>query len=662
MFAQIRCKAALINPFAAFINYHVLNRTDASTFVQNSTQMKTLFTTIISYFAIATVAFSQVYDHQSVLIQDIQDQRHDVMYTANGSRYIMYTPRISGTFYAVVVANANNPLSPTPISVLNIGMHYTQAYEMKSFENSNQIGLVFASQTPSFQYGTTPTHSSTGGQEAYAVVMDTLGNALWSAKYGTPSANDVPIDFTMPNSNSLVMAGIEYAFPNRAFISTHNPNGLVQSATYIADSTNFNIASGFTGILPTSNSHEYIVSGYAGNSGLIARIVDSTAAEIWSTKNTIVSNSGSCVMGDVVEDEDGNYYACGNFVDSLTIDGNLIVAPGRTAFIVKLDPMGNIEWYKHFPSITGTEGSVQSLEWSECNGLMAAGIFQRDIVIDGTTYASTQNVFGVYNSFVINMDTDGNILWSDALIPTNGSFAINNIAIHEDGRAMFSADFDEKTNGAGALLYFANGDSIQHSQLNGTVFMEAIGTDIPSDLSLSYDSLTHASASGTTVGLLDYQDCDEIDQDLSFEFVAGQGDDDNTSFTLSGNELKSAFTADYSTKNSYTVRIKTTDMEGFSTEAAFNIYVTEGGPIDTTTGIEPMIKSTALSLYPNPAYDHIIVKSKDAMANAEVINIHGQTVQKIRLTASETKVDLSMLSKGVYFIRANQEIARFIHH
>ena len=54
------------------------------------------------------------------------------------------------------------------------------------------------------------------------------------------------------------------------------------------------------------------------------------------------------------------------------------------------------------------------------------------------------------------------------------------------------------------------------------------------------------------------------DSQPTFAIVAGEGDTDNSAFTIDGNELKLNVPADFETKSSYSVRIEGIDLSGLS--------------------------------------------------------------------------------------------------
>src|SRR6185295_9466763 len=70
----------------------------------------------------------------------------------------------------------------------------------------------------------------------------------------------------------------------------------------------------------------------------------------------------------------------------------------------------------------------------------------------------------------------------------------------------------------------------------------------------------------------------------TFGLISGTGDDDNGSFTIVGNELKSAVTFDFETQSTYHIRVQATDAGGLSIERELIVHVTNENeaPTDIT--------------------------------------------------------------------------------
>jgi hypothetical protein len=102
----------------------------------------------------------------------------------------------------------------------------------------------------------------------------------------------------------------------------------------------------------------------------------------------------------------------------------------------------------------------------------------------------------------------------------------------------------------------------------------------PTDLSLSNTSVAENQAAGVVVGDFTSTDPDSGNT-FTYSLVAGLGSDDNAAFSITGNQLLSAQPFNFLAKNSYSVRVRTTDQGGLSFEKAFTISITDGPEIFT---------------------------------------------------------------------------------
>ncbi|HEY9643887.1 MAG TPA: DUF4347 domain-containing protein, partial [Coleofasciculaceae cyanobacterium] len=96
----------------------------------------------------------------------------------------------------------------------------------------------------------------------------------------------------------------------------------------------------------------------------------------------------------------------------------------------------------------------------------------------------------------------------------------------------------------------------------------------PTDLGLSASALDENVPANTAIGTFTTTDPD-ANNTFTYSLVAGTGDTDNAAFTIVGNQLKINASPDYETKPSYTVRVRTTDQGGLSTEKALTIAVND---------------------------------------------------------------------------------------
>jgi len=93
----------------------------------------------------------------------------------------------------------------------------------------------------------------------------------------------------------------------------------------------------------------------------------------------------------------------------------------------------------------------------------------------------------------------------------------------------------------------------------------------PTDLTLSATSINENVAAGTTLGTFSTTDAEG--GSFTYALVAGDGNTDNTAFALSGNQLKINASPNFEAKDSYSIRVKTTDAGGLAYEEVVTIGV-----------------------------------------------------------------------------------------
>jgi len=123
---------------------------------------------------------------------------------------------------------------------------------------------------------------------------------------------------------------------------------------------------------------------------------------------------------------------------------------------------------------------------------------------------------------------------------------------------------------------------VQTSDSNGGVFQKALTINVndvnenenPTDLSLSNNSVAENSPLNTLIGNFTTTDPD-TGNTFTYSLVTGTGDTDNSLFTIDGNQLKTNTPLNYESKNSYSIRVKTTDQGGLSYEKQLTVSVSD---------------------------------------------------------------------------------------
>jgi len=104
------------------------------------------------------------------------------------------------------------------------------------------------------------------------------------------------------------------------------------------------------------------------------------------------------------------------------------------------------------------------------------------------------------------------------------------------------------------------------------------------------------------------------------------------------------------------ISFETTDDEGNSVSCSFELTV------DENLGTEEHLFNNGLSIYPNPSSNLITIDSKNVPLNSiQIFDISGkQLFEASNLNTASKTVDISSLSKGIYFISLNNQATKKI--
>jgi subtilisin-like proprotein convertase family protein len=141
------------------------------------------------------------------------------------------------------------------------------------------------------------------------------------------------------------------------------------------------------------------------------------------------------------------------------------------------------------------------------------------------------------------------------------------------GRDLFStASFDFETKRLLSVLF----EATDGSGLSTRQILQIAVTNVneaPTSVALTPDSIPESAIVGTTIGNLITTDIDG-DNVFRYEFITGAGSDDNSLFTILGDQLKTNATFDFDAKNLYTVRVRAIDLGGLSVEQQLFVNIT----------------------------------------------------------------------------------------
>jgi VCBS repeat-containing protein len=228
---------------------------------------------------------------------------------------------------------------------------------------------------------------------------------------------------------------------------------------------------------------------------------------------------------------------------------------------------------ENFQGTVTVTGSTFSGNRATSNDGGAIENFQGTVTVTGSTF--TGNSAGgdggaLYNFFDSNMTVTGSTFTNNTAGGEGGG-----IYNDFDGLSLSNNRFIGNRPGGncgGDVIAFSSDDGGNRSDDQTCDFFS-----VPNNIRLNPSSVAEELPAGTTVGTLStlsrYNT--SISGSFTYALVSGAGDTDNGSFTISGNTLKTAARFDYETKNSYSIRVQTTDDLGVTVVKNFTISVTD---------------------------------------------------------------------------------------
>jgi methionine-rich copper-binding protein CopC len=214
-----------------------------------------------------------------------------------------------------------------------------------------------------------------------------------------------------------------------------------------------------------------------------------------------------------------------------------------------------------------------------------SGLSVADVDVGGANITATLSVAngsGTFSSTAMGVTGSGSnsIALTSTLANVNAFLA----------GVKYTSDLNANGNVTATLLTDDGGNTgiggVKTDSDTFTITITAVN-DAPTDIGLTPTSIAENSAGGSTVGTFSSTDVD-VGQTHSYTLVMGTGDTDNASFTIdmTGN-LKTAAVFDFETKNSYSIRVRTTDngTPPLNFEKVFTISVTNVNEAPTDIGL-----------------------------------------------------------------------------
>mgnify|MGYP006072755457 CR=1 FL=1 len=191
---------------------------------------------------------------------------------------------------------------------------------------------------------------------------------------------------------------------------------------------------------------------------------------------------------------------------------------------------------------------------------------------------------GTFVAEMITTDQDANTFFTYSLVngvgdADNGNFSIRNDSI------FTSQVLDLNTQAAHTIRVETNDGYTGTFAKAFTIFVKDVN-NIPTDMVLSNNIIAENTIIGSEVGSFTTTDADAGDGH-TYTLVAGVGDTNNVSFSISADKLLTNMTFDVTVRNTYSVRIQADDGFGGVYQEVFTINITNSNDVPTNIILTP---------------------------------------------------------------------------
>jgi hypothetical protein len=183
-------------------------------------------------------------------------------------------------------------------------------------------------------------------------------------------------------------------------------------------------------------------------------------------------------------------------------------------------------------------------------------------------------------------------------------------------------------------------------------------SNAPTDILLSENTVKERLSIGTEVGILTSVDID-TGETFSYSFVGGTGSDDNALFNISGDRLLTKAVFDFEIKNTYSIRIQTSDGNGGVFQRTLGINVIDVNEITGTTGNDSLTGTAGDDIITGRQGSDTLIGG--AGNDTFVYTSLTHASDRIRgFTPGSDKIDLSGLLKTVGYTGNNPIAAGYV--
>jgi hypothetical protein len=214
----------------------------------------------------------------------------------------------------------------------------------------------------------------------------------------------------------------------------------------------------------------------------------------------------------------------------------------------------------------------------------------------------------------------------------NGAFNISGGNLRENA----SFNFENKSSYSIRLQTTDNGSPNLSFEKQFTITVDNVN-EAPTNISLSKSDIDENGAVNAVIGALTSTD-EDTGQTYTYSLVSGSGSTDNASFNISGSNLRESTAFNYEVKNSYSIRIRTTDngSPNLSFEKQFTITINDinDAPVANADSYTGAIGNTLAAVQTTPSGPKVVLTGSVTKANdtdedatfPHTLSVTGETV------------------------------------
>ncbi|NJO58573.1 MAG: DUF4114 domain-containing protein [Richelia sp. RM2_1_2] len=296
--------------------------------------------------------------------------------------------------------------------------------------------------------------TSVGDSDVFVTKLDSNGNVIWAEQLeNTALGVDIGIGVSSDDLGNAYVIGIKDADTETDIFDISEDSSSVEGEGFISkldssgnlvwtqnfDSTS--LSSG-TDIATDKVGNSYVIGTFlsdvtlgnqtllsAGNTDIFLTKLDIDGNIEWSQNlGGTLSDTGNSISLDSA----GNIYVTGSFEDTVSFGDTTLTSNGESdAFIAKLDNNGNIVWAQSFGGTLLDFGNKLSVD--DKDNIYVTGSFEDTVSFGDTTFTSSSE----NDSFILKLDTDGNILQAEQL-----GYSLLDIAASNAGNVYGTGAFE----------------------------------------------------------------------------------------------------------------------------------------------------------------------------------------------------------------------------